>query len=681
MMKLYKSVAFLLLLVSGSMIQAREHEKKDTACKPCIRLSRKDFCEEGALVKPVVIDRPGNYFLVDDIIFEPQERGISAITIASDDVQLDLCGRMLSQNNAEGRAVGITLASGHRGVSIANGTIQGFTEFGILVEGGSSDICIGNQDTKLFVEGCGFGSIFGFKDDLTDAPLLQGGILLGQTTALQEKGYYTYQGELATVRLINVIARNNSPIGLLLGNITDFVAEDCSFSDTTNNDRPNGIDNPYYEVDTPEQLSCFGVLLVSLPENDEIPGFTDTGLSTARFERCAINRNFSAGNEARVAGCRLSWAWDDVQFLQCTFNENGSTGKNGRTRAVNAESGNGVLFHECTAEKNLGTYDHADYSIAAVVGEFDVTIRPSGIRFVRCLSNAHVIKGLAQEDDNNFIITRGFYMFGPTDAEFNNCTTTNLRMQVEQLSNLAFVEGFSFENPDVNFDGSRNVQLLNCHVADLSNNSTNQGSGIDGIFLANTRTIVDGCTIQSLDFDQPGARAASGITCFKLDQTATNHVIKNCVVSAVQLGLWLINGNSNIVESNSISHVRVGMQIQDSFCNMVKRNCITDVVTGIFDTALQSTNVYLGNQVFNADSGYLVTYNFPFPVVEGSLATGYTGNTSENLLITKDAPVQQKSTTSLMSRLRNWFSGTASSTEESDMTVPIVHKRQAGTGR
>jgi parallel beta-helix repeat protein len=77
---------------------------------------------------PITITQPGNYYLTRNLTIAPAENGI---TIASDNVTLDLNGFMLDGNN-----VGLTgVVSDTRGVTVRNGTARRWTQHGFNLFG------------------------------------------------------------------------------------------------------------------------------------------------------------------------------------------------------------------------------------------------------------------------------------------------------------------------------------------------------------------------------------------------------------------------------------------------------------------------------------------------------------------------------------------------------------------
>lgn len=77
-----------------------------------------------------VIDEPGVYRLEDDVVFHSKRTGAVAIVIDANNVTLDLCEKTLQQKNSTSGTIGI-LVNARENVVVENGTVKGFTMFGI----------------------------------------------------------------------------------------------------------------------------------------------------------------------------------------------------------------------------------------------------------------------------------------------------------------------------------------------------------------------------------------------------------------------------------------------------------------------------------------------------------------------------------------------------------------------
>ncbi len=109
----------------------KKMEKNMTSGRCSFSISQKDIGPNG-----FIITKPGHYYLKENIVFNPSADFIPAISIQSDNVTLDLNGKILSESSAGFAAFdntsGIIIESGFNFVTIKNGTVTGFSNNGIL---------------------------------------------------------------------------------------------------------------------------------------------------------------------------------------------------------------------------------------------------------------------------------------------------------------------------------------------------------------------------------------------------------------------------------------------------------------------------------------------------------------------------------------------------------------------
>lgn len=93
----------------------------------------------GAIPKvPFTITKPGKYFLLKSLTPAATAAGDAAITIAADDVELDLGGFSVLANSAAPQIIrGIFVDPGTVRVNIHHGRVVGFTDFSILADNSS----------------------------------------------------------------------------------------------------------------------------------------------------------------------------------------------------------------------------------------------------------------------------------------------------------------------------------------------------------------------------------------------------------------------------------------------------------------------------------------------------------------------------------------------------------------
>ena len=100
----------------------------------------------------LTITTSGVYLLAENISFSPV-LAASAITIDSDDVQLDLQCFSLSQGNAVADVSGIEVATGHSNILVKDGIVTGFTGDGIFVNDDNTIIRCNNVRVQQCSQG------------------------------------------------------------------------------------------------------------------------------------------------------------------------------------------------------------------------------------------------------------------------------------------------------------------------------------------------------------------------------------------------------------------------------------------------------------------------------------------------------------------------------------------------
>lgn len=130
-----------------------ECDDEDDSCRSgccCgIKISSDKVNRHGA---GYVINKPGEYTLSEDIVYDPVVPGTAAIVINANNVTLHLCHKVLRQSNenTQPNTVGI-LINGRKNISIDGGTIKNFSSLGIISNPGTNILSLSN----LKVIGCG----------------------------------------------------------------------------------------------------------------------------------------------------------------------------------------------------------------------------------------------------------------------------------------------------------------------------------------------------------------------------------------------------------------------------------------------------------------------------------------------------------------------------------------------
>ncbi|AYV77986.1 MAG: hypothetical protein Edafosvirus3_64 [Edafosvirus sp.] len=168
--------------MSNSRRKLRESIKLNAPCcacgscpinKPCKNnvICTADDCKKVTIISQenvsklagYTITKPGSYCLASDIIFDPIIDNIAVITIATDNVYLDLNNHnIILKSKNKFNISGIVIAGGSEDITIIGGGISGFITFGILINPNSenikiSDIYISDIGSQTFVGPVGGG--------------------------------------------------------------------------------------------------------------------------------------------------------------------------------------------------------------------------------------------------------------------------------------------------------------------------------------------------------------------------------------------------------------------------------------------------------------------------------------------------------------------------------------------
>jgi len=100
------------------------------------------------------ISAGGEYYLAENIIFEPGATNLAAITIDADNVNLDFKSKTLSTDGTSGTR-GVELVTTHTNIAIFNGAISNTHAQGILLNMHSSDVSIDDMVVKASLDDSG----------------------------------------------------------------------------------------------------------------------------------------------------------------------------------------------------------------------------------------------------------------------------------------------------------------------------------------------------------------------------------------------------------------------------------------------------------------------------------------------------------------------------------------------
>ncbi len=584
------------MLAGLSPLMSDSH--RSVSCHSCYTLTEKDFRHNGRIDKTFVIDRPGKYCLGETIHWDPKCHDKAAIIIDACNVLLDLCGHELKQINCEHRAVGIHVKTGHDTVSIINGAVRHFTQLGIVVDGGNSNIFLGNDDSYLKVTNCGHGSKFAFLDCETEEPILQGGILLGQTKAFEERGYYTYQGRINTARIVNVYAEKNAPTGMYVGVGSDILVQNslfCRNAETrkAHYSNPIAIGNAFVDEHT---TIAMGVLCIANRD------FGDEDSVTIDFTNCHFDENSATGDTPVVFGFDAGYNIDGLTLRKCTFNANqgtGATTSNGFGIYPCIIGGNkGVLVEDCEAVDNFSNYFTSGFHHSGRNLSFNPEkMTPGeGLVYRRCKSLRNTASGSL-----DFVGVSAFEFYFSLGLTVEDCESLNNKATSLNPAAYASVQGMIFGGRASLNGPIKNVSISDCHVA----GNTVKGDGdVEGIivFGASNNVVIKDSVIQN----NSGAGFDVGIWTLFQDDDLSRIVVQNCTIEDENIGIYS-NGDANsLFEFNTITDADIGIFLDGSSCDFVNDNNITNVNFGIIDSGIPSTSTFQNNRVFNATTASIL---------------------------------------------------------------------------
>ncbi|WP_438019956.1 right-handed parallel beta-helix repeat-containing protein [Sorangium sp. So ce315] len=283
---------------------------------------------------PYVITAPGQYALVEDVDWVASDADARAITIASDDVTLDLCGRTLRQvNHPAPRTVGGpgarpcrgevasgnvgVYAEGRRRIAVKNGSVLGIQGVGIVARD-----CRQVELRDLSVMRCG-------GDGVIDTSFLcrNGGIFVMGTQ--DTRGASNTVAFASDIRMINCVCSENTSrldavvtLGALVLFCDNVEVKGCVFNRNANTSaQPSGVQFNVVGVDF---VICRNVLVEDCEAHDNTSGGEPAGFfawgENYKFLRCRANRNYTlTGN--RACGFNISTT-NNLEMIECEADGN-----------------------------------------------------------------------------------------------------------------------------------------------------------------------------------------------------------------------------------------------------------------------------------------------------------------------------------------------------------------------
>jgi len=480
----------------------------------CKCISQKDFkCR----VNGIKITKSGKYKFKEDIVFSPTQENKAAITICASNVTLDLCQKVLKQGNTERQTIGVRVKTGHCNIKIINGTISNFSTKGLLVEGGTSSIILGEAHSFLKLFENGRGSTFSYRDDVTGESILQNGLQLGLSRVDEILGFGEYLGTITDIRMDNVLCKKNSPIGCKLGDVNGLRAENCSFSQNlgyriAGNEPPFGSDDSF---------TAFGVQFVSTESVGD--RFNDIVFKNCNFDEQLIEEdpeNPFGRLESYVSGLNGGVSFTGLKCIGCTFNRNrnetiGTADFSYGTGPFFCGGGDHFLFQDCDILDNFSRHTfECHVSASYFKPDIELTIEPtSALEIVNCTFARNIIDtppdlGVdPQLRGVRLVYNNSLRVSGCEFSENKAIVSDNFRATVIGIELLGQSTSF-IDSPQ------QNSLIENNIFAQNSTNSTDSGTLIAGILVGDQTenvNIRDNYISQNRSLLESGDASVNGI--------------------------------------------------------------------------------------------------------------------------------------------------------------------------
>lgn len=572
--------------------------------------------EGGAFETTCTITESGWYELQEDIPFAPLASGTCALVIDSDNVVVDLCGKELSQDNNITSVIGIKVLSGHTNVTLlgSHGSIVGFSQLGVQIEGGSDCIQIG-QD--LSIRGCGLVTPTAQCDGTTLQ--YQGGMQFGESGYLATLGFPAPLGTVDNVTLSGLKVTENC-VGAWVGNGDKWTIEDCAFDCNVENRllKPSVIGRfiPGEDGDALDNYAmCAGMCMWnSQYATDTTPHPADTGHSNWTISNTSFNKNvcsLSPSSLSRADCFGLRWCMVNcTKVIDCTFDsqlaENGSLVSNS-TGMVGPQPSEGVEFIRCSFCSNIARRDDDNLLNGVSIGtgvEFSINLpdashetgrrvsRAQGIIFRECVAsfNGVPVGGVAA-----FSKTKGLNLNNIANSQIIDCVTNNNTViiregeegnvfgdvtgleiaagmfdppvPVENLIISGHQSGRNWTNSSYYDSSSIGLQIIGLSSEILIKDSAFVSNSDDGNISYTTATgvllfpffgdddvnnvIFDSCTFKGHN----SGPFSTGIAAF-----AKNLTVKNCCISDNEIGdIILLYSECSSVINNYFEHNNYGI--------------------------------------------------------------------------------------------------------------------------
>lgn len=359
--------------------------RKECQKRTCVKLLRLKN-------KTNVISQPGTYQVQNSMKLL---KGNTAILVLADNVHIDLCNKVLEGrgNNFADPTTGIDF-SGRSNVSVRNGTVQGFSAFGIFAQTVNGIVI---EDISALRNGS--PDVFNPSDNVP-----AGGIFVGGTDDLGTGGTLS-----ENVILRRVLCDENYLWGITLPFCSNVTVSDSEFvrtRDSSISGFAEAYNGGFFTVSAtplasnytfvnckfndaaatsrPETRYCDGFVMGSFVL---FAGFTGDVVQDVTFIDSEFNGNLSTGDAVEAFGCTLANV-KNGSFIRCKANDNvcinqTSTVTTGHSSGYALYSCHGITHQDCFANNQQGL--GAQVTFAAGI----TTVSGTDIRALNTIANGN----------------------------------------------------------------------------------------------------------------------------------------------------------------------------------------------------------------------------------------------------------------------------------------------------
>lgn len=578
--------------------------------------------------KSLHICKPGYYRLTENIIFSPCKSKTAAIVIQSNNVILDLNGKVLEADTKYSQVNGIVVKSGYANVTILGnyGVIRNFPQRGIYIQGNNKNIVVGDE-TLLTVTKCGYGTRIAALDGTET--ILQGGIQFGDPSFFAWAGIGKFHGILENLKVNNVLVTGNA-LGVLLGEGTNYNFFNVNISENYE----NRLFNPAFTAPNfgsfyvENSVVLYGLCYLANPELPPKPGIpTGLGLHDILLENCQFNNNLTDASKNGSAGAYcdallMAVNFTNLKINNCKFNNNktdfgsNTNGVFSQTRGCVLGSGYGTVIQNSEFNGNKGGFLVHGLDISGLISaNADTPSRDNFPAQSVVIRNCTASDNIADQPASNQVFVSGFQLQYPGGLTLENCYAENNKADlsafpVDNTFVGVAIGAFIFSDPKFCNKFANNISIKNSKFSRnrVVNGNIGTSAGIrvfddlcENIVIQNN-TITDNKPAFCEPIHNDTTFQTIGIDLFNQVTRKTGPSYVSVLDNVIQSnGTFGIVNNLDItnIQNNKLLNHSVGINLQNCYnCSIIGNTLLTNN-TAITDFNTPSTNLIADNRGFN----------------------------------------------------------------------------------